>query len=197
MKKLSTYLFLLLFSFQTSSWADDIRDFEIEGMSIGDSLLDYFNEEKIRDNIFKTSYKSKKYTKIEFFDSANTSKFYDGLQFYVKKNDKKYIVHTISAMLGYEYNFEDCFKKQNEIIEEVSMLFKNAKTERTILTHTADKSGKSKVHAYSFNYSSGANGGVDCNDYSKKIKKKYGWIDNLRVYVMSSEFSKWLNNEAY
>ena len=52
MKKLSTYLFLLLFSFQTSSWADDIRDFQIEGMSVGDSLLDYFSKEEI-ENFFK------------------------------------------------------------------------------------------------------------------------------------------------
>ena len=52
MKKLSTYLFLILFSFQTSSWADDIRDFQIEGMSVGDSLLDYFSKEKI-ENFFK------------------------------------------------------------------------------------------------------------------------------------------------
>ena len=48
MKKLSTYLFLILFSFQASSLADDIRDFQIEGMSVGDSLLDYFSEEKIK-----------------------------------------------------------------------------------------------------------------------------------------------------
>ena len=47
MKKLSTYLFLILFSLQTSSWADDISDFEIEGVSIGDSLLDYFSEDEI------------------------------------------------------------------------------------------------------------------------------------------------------
>ncbi len=47
MKKLSTYLFLLLFSFQTSSWADDIRDFQIEGISIGDSLLDIATEKEI------------------------------------------------------------------------------------------------------------------------------------------------------
>ena len=47
MKKLSTYLFLVFFSFQISSWADDIRDFQIEGMSVGDSLLDYFSEEEI------------------------------------------------------------------------------------------------------------------------------------------------------
>jgi len=48
MKKLSTYLFLLLFSFHTPSWAYDISDFQIEGMSIGDSLLDYYSEEEIK-----------------------------------------------------------------------------------------------------------------------------------------------------
>ena len=47
MKRLSLYLFLILFTLQTPSQADDIRDFQIEGMSIGDSLLDYFSEEKI------------------------------------------------------------------------------------------------------------------------------------------------------
>ena len=49
MKKLSTYLFLILFSFSAPSFADDISDFQIEGMSIGDSLLDYFSEEKIEE----------------------------------------------------------------------------------------------------------------------------------------------------
>ena len=49
MKKLSTYLFLILFSFQTPSQADDIRDFQIEGMSIGDSLLDYTSEKEIKE----------------------------------------------------------------------------------------------------------------------------------------------------
>ena len=30
------------------SIANDIRDFEIEGMSIGDSLLDHFTKKKLR-----------------------------------------------------------------------------------------------------------------------------------------------------
>ena len=45
MKRLSLYLFLLFFTLQTPSQADDIRDFQIEGMSVGDSLLDYINKE--------------------------------------------------------------------------------------------------------------------------------------------------------
>ena len=40
-----------MFSFQTLSKADDIKDFEIEGMSIGDSLLDYFSKDEIEKNI--------------------------------------------------------------------------------------------------------------------------------------------------
>ena len=47
MKKLLGILVLGLF-LTTPSWADDIRDFQIEGMSIGDSLLDYFSKDKIK-----------------------------------------------------------------------------------------------------------------------------------------------------
>ena len=56
MKRLYTFLFLIFFSFQTSSLADDIRDFQIEGMSVGDSLLDYMSEEEIKDNIAVEDY---------------------------------------------------------------------------------------------------------------------------------------------
>ena len=65
MKKLSTYLFLILFSFQTSSWADDIRELQIEGVSLGDSLLDYITKQEIESKK-KTDYKSKKFSRTYF-----------------------------------------------------------------------------------------------------------------------------------
>ena len=40
-------ILVLISTLQTPSQADDIKDFQIEGMSIGDSLLDYFSEEEI------------------------------------------------------------------------------------------------------------------------------------------------------
>ena len=46
-KKLLGIVVLGLF-FITLSQADDISDFEIEGISIGDSMLDHFSEEKIQ-----------------------------------------------------------------------------------------------------------------------------------------------------
>ena len=51
MKKLSTYFLLILFSFSAPSFADDISDFQIEGISIGDSLLDYMSKKEILSEI--------------------------------------------------------------------------------------------------------------------------------------------------
>ena len=52
MKKILLIL-ILTFSFQSWAKADDISDFQIEGMSIGDSLLDFMSKKKI-DNIIKS-----------------------------------------------------------------------------------------------------------------------------------------------
>ena len=46
MKAILVFL-ILIFSFQSWTKADDIKEFEIEGMSVGDSLLNYFSEEEI------------------------------------------------------------------------------------------------------------------------------------------------------
>ena len=61
MKRLLLIL-ILTFSFQTLTKADDIRDFEIEGISLGDNLLDHFNIEELKQQLKKTNniYTSKK-----------------------------------------------------------------------------------------------------------------------------------------
>ena len=53
-------LILLIFNIQSWTKADDIRDFQIEGISIGDSLLDHMTKKEI--NSSKRNYlKNKKY----------------------------------------------------------------------------------------------------------------------------------------
>ena len=53
MKKSFIIIIFLSLCFTIPSEADDIGDFQIEGMSVGDSLLDYFSEEEIISNIKK------------------------------------------------------------------------------------------------------------------------------------------------
>ena len=44
---MKTFLTFFVLLFSSSLFADDISDFQIEGISIGDSLLNYFSEDEI------------------------------------------------------------------------------------------------------------------------------------------------------
>ena len=52
---MKTLLILFVLLFSSSVFAEDISDFEIEGMSIGDSALDFFSEKQIKENVIKSS----------------------------------------------------------------------------------------------------------------------------------------------
>jgi len=77
--KLLIYLLFILFSFQSWSSADDIRDFEIEGISIGDSLLDHFKIKTIK-SARKYTYKDNKFYIIDIW--SNKFNQYAAIQFH-------------------------------------------------------------------------------------------------------------------
>ena len=110
MKKLSAYLFVLLFTLQNPSWADDIRDFQIEGMSIGDSLLDYFDESEIKKSLQNTTYypKSKKF-KIILFKATNSDLYYR-YDVHIKNNDKNYIIYSLKGLI--KISIDKCLNKK-------------------------------------------------------------------------------------
>ena len=183
MKKLLGIL-VLIFTLQTPSLAlaDDIRDFQIEGMSIGDSALDYFSEEEINNG--KEYYYSTK--KFYLFGSSSPSyQIYDMLQFTLNDGDKKYIIYGISGKLFYENNFKDCLKKKDEIVKEVTDLLGNNTKIQDLGTvnHTYDKSGKSKANTVDFFLNSGGGISVYCTDWSEEM----GFYDNLKVFASSKE----------
>ena len=200
MKKLSTYLFLVLFSFQTSSWADDIRDFQIEGMSIGDSLFDHFSEEKIK------KIKKYYYPGSDRFFRINIKKpnmeIYESLQFHLKSNDKNYKIYSISGLIFFREmkdNMNKCNKIKKEIVNEIKNLAKNTKMDdEGVIKYDRDKSGKSKHDTVYFDFISGDYIKVGCIDYTNEFSEKMGgWFDNLRVSVNFKEYSDWLQNEAF
>ena len=76
-------ILILIFSFQFLAKANDIRDFEIEGLSIGDSLLNFASEKKIKSSISNNQYPNDKYT-IYMADKLLDLKKYDFLAATVK-----------------------------------------------------------------------------------------------------------------
>ena len=197
-------ILILTLSFQSWTKADDIRDFEIEGMSIGDSLLDYFNKDKIQlfindDNAF--FYKEKKYVAITTH-AKNTQTYaeakdnYDYVGVVINPTDKKYEIYSIIAYLNFDNNIEDCKKKKKEIVSSILSEFKNATKIEEESPHTYDKSGKSISYDTWFNLDLGL-ASVHCEDWSKKIEKENGWNDKLKVDLRSEKFDNFLINEAY
>ena len=76
MKKLLALLFSLFLLGSPPIFAGDISDFSIEGMSVGDSLLDYMTEEEILEEIEKTKdmflhlKEPNKYSQISLFKDS-------------------------------------------------------------------------------------------------------------------------------
>ena len=185
---------VLIFSLQSWSKAGDISEFEIEGISIGDSLLNYFTEKEIKERIqsdFPGSDKYKRFWLKKNEISSFEFKTYDSIQVVFKKKDKYFKVAGIAGELVIT-DINNCYKKQNAIVEDVSKLFPNAKIFRDKFKSSADKSGKSikKVVEYRMTYGEAQ---VTCNDWSDEMNID----DGLSVIIWNIEFAKWLSEEAY
>ena len=190
MKRLSLYLFLIFFTLQTPSWADDIRDFQIEGMSVGDSLLDYFSESEIQEHFYA---KSKKFART--FHEINDG-IYERVRIHYKTEDKKFIIYGIGGLIDYSNNVEACYTKEKEIIKELESQFPSArKKAQGTLIHKSDPTGKSIYTYTAFYFDNGAIS-LECTDWSKSITSERGWDDYLGVMINTNEFIDWLRDEA-
>ena len=187
---------ILIFSNQSLTKADDIRDFEIEGISIGDSALKFFTQEQIIKNSRNDHYTNSKYTPVQndFFDFF---KKYDAVDFNFKTNDSKFIIVSLSGVILYDdKDIEKCYVKMKEIISELDIAFSNLEqTDIGTSVHPSPKN-KSKKSTYTYKYYDFSNGdmiSVTCYDYSKE----HGSQDHLNVNLQTKEFGKWLSYEAY
>jgi len=110
MRKFIIVLFLI-FSLQSLTKADDIGDYEIEGISIGDSLLDYFSETEILQT-YAGIYPNKKYFQVDINDGSKFEE-YQKMQFHVINNDNKYRVHALSGEITFD-NIDSCLSKKKK-----------------------------------------------------------------------------------
>ena len=178
--------------------ADDVTEFEIEGISIGDNLLDHFSLEHI--NSFGKEYypESKKFYE-QYINSPEKGKFktYDTLTISLKENSYK--VYSLSGNLTNFKNFNECLSKKDVITNSITKSFKTKITydnlDKNIFDYVDNKSQKSQVQIRLLDNSWLFS--VDCTDWTKKKKKKNNWVDNLGVQIYSKQYEYFLRNEAY
>ena len=122
-------ILILIFNLQSSIKAEDIRDFEIEGMSIGDSLLDYYTEKKIKKNL-TSNYRDNEFIETEIKVNSDN---YDSVQIRFKKNDAQYKIVSMAGIKWFIDKIDLCYELQNKIYKDVFTLFKNGSTMQRVL----------------------------------------------------------------
>ena len=206
MKKIF-FLIILVLSFQPLSLADNIRYFQIEGMSIGDSALDYFSESQLEDN--EQGWHN--YTYKEYSTSFVPGKgIYNWFLVSYKNDDDNFIIKALAAGLEKNnFNTKECNNKLDVTALNISKSFKNtAQEEKKFYKLTADAArtypftGKSNVTSLSFNFLDGAKIILACYNMDKEAKENESFLtsilkqnDSFRIDARSSAFVNYLKKQ--
>ena len=203
MKKIF-FLIISILSFQTLSLADNIRYFQIEGMKIGDSALDYFSESQLENNEQGWHNYSYKEYSTSFMPGKG---IYNWFLVSYKNDDDNFIIKALAAGLEKNnFNTKECNNNLDVVALDLSEIFKNtAREEKKSYKLKADAAriypftGKSTVTSLSFNFLDGAKIILGCYNADKQAKENESFLtsilrqnDSFRIEVRSSAFVNYL-----
>lgn len=195
MNKLYFYIILIFLSFYQYSYADDIKDYEIEGFSIGESLLEHASREYILKEIEENK-PVYNYLNNDFGEVYLYGKFkeYEMVSFFVKPNDKYFTIYSIAGMISYDDKFKQCLNKQQEIEKEFNKIYKNTRKKKSTNKFQWDPTGESISQNIAFILKSGDYVEINCTKYKKSLKIENNWKDGLQIVLNTKEISEWFSN---
>jgi len=190
------FLVFFIMSFQNLSLADDMKNFQIEGISIGDSALDHFTEAQLEDN--EQGWHNYNYN--EYSTSFVPGKgIYDWFLVSYKSNDYSFKIEALVAGLEKKnYNNKECNNKLDAVALNMSELLKNTKQKnKKIYELTADASrtypytGKSIVTSISFDFPDDGKIILSCYNMDKEANQN----DSFKKKVKSRLFVNFLKKK--
>ncbi|WP_415321883.1 hypothetical protein ABXT63_03465 [Candidatus Pelagibacter sp. Uisw_092] len=192
MKKL--FIIIIIFiSFQALSKADDIKDFEIEGISIGDSLLAHYSKKELNNSLETYHYPGGNDFVYYFLNSKNAIT-YNFIQAHVNPKDKNYVIAGVEGHIFYD-KISDCYKEMTIIKQNVEDTIDIDATNDSG-KHPTDKSGKSTYKRFTFFFKNNDYVEIVCYDMSKEFEEK-GKKDRLIVSLSTKKLYDFLTYKAY
>ena len=198
--KIFLSILILIFSFQSYTMADDISEFEIEGMSIEDSLLDYVNKRTINTSR-KYEYKDDKFYTIDLI--LDNFENYYAVQIHLKKNDQKFRIYGIGGAIKFgeagkyfPQSIKKCKNQMNIIERDIDKIFIDADKQSAQAVGQGDYDPEAVRDEIYYTLENG-HIYLQCVTWGKETKKKDYLFDNLRLTLLSLEFYDWIENEAY
>ena len=197
------FLSLLL---STSAYTDNIKDFKIESMSIGDSALNYFTDSQLEDgelDWFNYSYK-------EYSTSLVPGKgIYDWFKISYKGADEDFIIEgLVGIVVKKKYEDDKCNKQLDNTALKISELFNNTKPRKKQLFRVAynprkifqetNPSGKSTATSISFDFKDEGKIILSCYNMDKATNnidspiKDINQFDTFRIDIRSKILTHYL-----
>ena len=190
----------------TNAYTDDIKNLEVESMSIGDSALDYFTESRLNDgelDWFNYSYK-------EFATSLVSGKgIYDWFKISYKSDDDNFTIEgLVGIVVKKKYDDVKCNEELDSSALNISGLFKNIKRSKKKLYKVAynprkvfqeaSQSGKSTATSISFDFKDKGKIILSCYNMDKATNqidspiKDINQFDSFRIDIRSKVFKNYL-----
>ena len=168
----------------TKSIADNIKNIQVDGISIGDKALDHISMNEYKQNP-KENFIRKNVITVGKYDSDT----YDRIQLTYLKNDKDKKIHAISGVIVYPTDFQKCLDQKEKILKNILEVTNKNRSDvkNGVDPLNFDNIGKSKMHYSVIIFNDGGITQISCNDWSDKITKKNDWEDDLKVSIFSKE----------
>ena len=192
---------IFFFNIQSLSKANDIRDFEIEGMSIGDSLLEHFSKKSIEDEIrseFSYKYENSNWVQLGVGSTKDFPLFkkldrFDEVGITIKLDDKNYTIHGVIGDMLCHNDINKCMLVKDEIIKDLKNTFAGLKVKSWKKKHRMDQTGKSIVYGNTLS--------ADSLEFKFSVSvydmadDRYN--DSTQLSINSKELENFIKYEAY
>jgi len=188
-----SFIFTLIFLLGCKE-KEYVKDFKVERIAVGDSLLAYFSEEDILKNQRTKDILGNPDDGTSLYvDSIfENYKFetYQKLQIYYLRDDKKYMIASVGGAIFYKLDFKAC----NDKFFEVKKILNEQYTTPTVTEYINEKDlqegyGDSKYSEMTLDFENGESISIICNDFDNELLKVQ---DYFQLSIDSKELNEWI-----
>tara|TARA_X000000950_G_scaffold49456_1_gene57927 strand:- start:625 stop:1221 length:597 start_codon:yes stop_codon:yes gene_type:complete len=187
-------VFLFIFGCENKEY---VKDFKIEEIAVGDSLLTYFSKEDIlslqrTEDVMGNPIDLKDYFYIDAQFDNYQFETYDSIQVYYKLDDEKFIIHGIGGIIWFDTNLQKCNEKYYEVKSILDEQFKSpVKEEFLDYKDIREGMGTTKKNIMYFDFDDGSSIDIKCQDYDNEL---LNLSDYFQTFIFSKEFNEFRNS---
>ena len=198
MNYLSKFIFIIISIFVLGCEQKEyVKDFKVEGIAVGDSLLKYFSKEDIlslqrKEDIMGNpiDLTFRKYIDSDFRNYQFET--YEGLQIFYEIDDDDFIIHGIGGAIWYDFDNKKCNDKYFEVKNILSEQFTTPRIEEVVdEKDIREGMGDTKTNSTTLYFENGSSIQIQCIDLDNELLEV---ADYFQVSIFSDEINNYWDN---